>query len=255
MRRLTTTLACERIRAVAICAAVMVGCAVAAGASSRSEQRGAQTTATQQAYELPGNNAAEQPSSGPRGLARFVPFLRKHQAAPEAERSSVPAIAQLLGVRVGVNGQKKLERVMGEGRHMIGGHPNSHEVWQTASPAGTIETEGFSLNEDGYVVESLSWSASDSRHTSSSSDFPLARKLPSNSGWLGTVNLGMTKQDVERLTKGKLPAPAKRGEVWVWKAQGFVRPKFQNGQPPFQLWTATLRFKHDRLTDIEVECQ
>src|SRR5262249_50880124 len=76
-------------------------------------------------------------------------------------RTSVPTIAGLLGVRVGYNGQKALERKLGPGRRSVGGHPNSRQMWRTRAPMGEIETEGFNLNREGYVIESLTWSVPD----------------------------------------------------------------------------------------------
>jgi hypothetical protein len=169
------------------------------------------------------------------------------------KRSPVPQIARLLGVRVGYNGQGALERTLGKGLRAIGGHPNSRQLWRTRSPNGVIETDGFSMNDEGYYVESLDWTSCDSEHSDPA--IPWARSLPRRSGWLGVVNLGMTKREVMRLTVGRLPPPAQRGDTWKWKAKGFVVPKFEQLQDAYQGWTATLEFNHGRLVSIGIECE
>lgn len=167
-----------------------------------------------------------------------------------ARKISVPPIAQLLGVRVGFNGMAALERRLGLGRTQTGGHSNSRNEWRTAVPKGKIWTDGFNMNDEGYVVETLIWTAEDPSEKPDRS-IPLVKRLPRGSGWLGTITLGMTEQEVLLRIKGKLPPPQKRRNWWTWKAKGFV-PVMQS--EAYMTWTATLSFTKKRVADIYLSC-
>jgi hypothetical protein len=184
-------------------------------------------------------------------LGYVTPFCDAQKQV--GKRPYVPRIARLLGVRVGYNGQHALERTLGEGLHATGGHPNSRQLWRTRWPNGAIETDGFSLNDEGYIIESLEWTTCDSGNSDRS--IPRARKMPRRSGWLGVISLGMTRREVTRLTEGRLPPPTKKGNTWSWKAKGFMVPKFAQLQDAYQQWTATLEFEHGRVTSMRVDCE
>jgi hypothetical protein len=165
--------------------------------------------------------------------------------------TSVPAIARILGVRVGWNGQERLERQFGAGVRSVSGHPNGAERWYTRRPEGDICTDGFSLNKEGEVLESIWWHLNE--HTAQ--DAPFVRRLPRHAGWLGVIYPGMTERQVARLIAGKkLPHPKKAGGVWTWMAKGYVRPNPVN-YDVYDSWTARLEFRQGRLASIEVKCE
>ena len=167
-------------------------------------------------------------------------------AVSKAERPAIPRIASIMGMQVGVSGQKTLERRLGKGVRSIGGHPNSHLSWRTRMPEGVLAVDGFSFAaDDSYVIEDLSWTRS-----SSAGDLPMAR-LPRRSGWLGSIVPGMSEAEVRHLT-ARLPRPKKHGSTWEWTSLGYFRPKLAQQQPYFSKWSATLTFKRGRLEQISL---
>jgi hypothetical protein len=180
----------------------------------------------------------------------FRSMLSKKGAhAPRDPHVSIPAIARLLGVRVGYNGQEALERQFGSGLAVTGGHPGGRKLWKTHHPSGSVETDGFSYNHEGLVLETLSWTLG----TIGDPKIPSVRRLPRHAGWLGMVYPGMTQAQVSELTAHRLPAPRKAGNVWTWKATGFVRPN-RNNEDVYTTWTAKLTFGRQHLISIDLEC-
>ncbi len=165
-------------------------------------------------------------------------------------RTSVPLIARVLGIRVGWNGQKRLEDWFGRGVRSVGGHSGGVETWHTRRPSGNIVTDGFCYNREREVVETLEWTLGKADAT-----IPLVRRLPEHSGWLGTISLGMSEHQVTHLLKGTpLPHPDKSGGTWTWKQHGYVRPNPVN-YDVYRTWTAALCFDQGRLTSIHVQCE
>ena len=178
---------------------------------------------------------------------------RASHAASSAKRNStkpqtkIPIIARVLGVRIGWNGQDRLERRFGTGVRSIGGHPNGVETWRTRYPTGKIVTDGFNYNDEGEVLETLEWTLG-----KASKEIPLAHNLPDKGGWLGTITLGMPERQVTRLLIGThLPKPNKSGGTWTWVQKGYVQLR-ENVE--YRIWTAALGFDQGRLTSICVRC-
>lgn len=165
----------------------------------------------------------------------------------DGRKTFIPKIARMLGVQVGYNGQHALQRKLGYGRIAIGGHPNSRQMWRIRSPKSEVVTDGFNMNREGYIIESLDWGTLEVPDVRGP-DVPMVKRLPRGSGWMGNIYPGMTKRQVERLIEGKLSPPKKKGEIWEWKEKGYYRL-------PHDLyfeWVATLSFQRDRLKGIGV---
>ncbi|HLJ57377.1 MAG TPA: ankyrin repeat domain-containing protein [Chthonomonadaceae bacterium] len=186
-----------------------------------------------------------------RELPGVVDLLLQHGARPRPPDppTRVPAIARLLGVRVGWNGQGRLIRRFGDGTHSLGGHSGGTVTWHTVAPPGYIASEGFNYNGEGEVLENLDWDSGPAVDHGT----PTARRLRPRSGWLGTVDLGMTIAQVRQLTAGVLPPPAIAGPVWTWRAHGFVRPNARQ-YDVYTTWTAELTFSAGRLGGIHLAC-
>jgi len=171
-------------------------------------------------------------------------------STPEKSKpqTSVPVIARILGVRVGWNGQERLERRFGKGVRSIGGHPLGVETWRTRHPVGKVVTEGFEHNGEGEVLETIEWTLG-----KADASIPLARRLPQASGWLGTISLGMTERQIARLVRDKhLPAPTKAEGNWTWVQKGYVQLR---EFVVYRTWTAALGFENGKLTSLCVRCE
>lgn len=166
-------------------------------------------------------------------------------------KTSVPDIARIFGLKVGYNGRKRLERLFGHGAYSVPDNPDGGEIWRTRKPKTGIYTEGFCRNKEGEVLEEVDWYMESQDHRST----PLAHHITHDSGWMGLVNLGMTKEEVARLTGQRLPPPTiEHGDTWVWNAEGFVRPNSSHTDV-YRKWTARLNFDNERLTAIALVCE
>lgn len=184
-------------------------------------------------------------------LSLFITLASGVCHATPKRKTVIPKIAHILGIRVGYNGREVLEGHWGRGKYTVGDHPNSNEHWRVLLPKSVVETFGVASNRDSVIIEVMTWTLSPTRYDKA---YPAIPRLPHHSGWMGKINLGMTMQQVERLTHKVLPSPSKKGEVWTWKARGYVRPSNPNGQAPFTKWTAQLTFSNKRLIDLELSC-
>lgn len=180
-------------------------------------------------------------------LCREVCHAQKQR---DKHRTSIPPIAWLLGVQVGYNGQDALARRLGPGRIATGGHPNSRQLWCIRSPKSEIVTDGFNMNREGYVIESLEWSLPDASRPQEFA-VPYAKSLPRGSGWMGIITPGMTQREVTRLLAKRMPPPKKQGDTWRWEAKGYYR--LQNDV--YYLWIAVLVFRHGYLISISVDAE
>ena len=169
---------------------------------------------------------------------------------PQSHIISIPDIARILGLRVGWNGQERLERWFGKGLRTVSGHSGGRESWRTRSPNCYIETDGFCHNNEGEVLEYVSWGLDPSDDTKT----PFIRHWPHRRGWLGVIIPGMSMNQVSRLTANKLPPPIKKDNKWIWVAESYNRPNPHN-QDIFTMWTAHLSFHNKILSDIEVKCE
>src|SRR5689334_21666373 len=126
--------------------------------SPRTEQRGVSTIgllvatalATYCALALAG--AALRVRAPHRHGTAGVKASATRPARPEAHRrlppaidppTSVPPLATIAGIRVGYDGMDRLERRLGPGAIMIGGHPQGARVWNIRASRWWLYADGF----------------------------------------------------------------------------------------------------------------
>ncbi len=66
----------------------------------------------------------------------------------------IPPIARIVGVRVGYDSMEDLDRNLGSGVMMMGGHPHGARDW-TLLPHGSIDADGFDYSKRGRVIDDL----------------------------------------------------------------------------------------------------
>src|SRR5690242_10062010 len=69
----------------------------------------------------------------------------------------VPFFARALGVRLGVDTERQLERKIGRGEVGVGGHPNSARIWLFSSGL-QLTADGFDLRNNDYILDTLIFS-------------------------------------------------------------------------------------------------
>src|SRR4051794_29170076 len=81
--------------------------------------------------------------------AKFFPLLLGSLCAAFAAsaiadpKTSVPAFADFAGVRVGLDTMQRLEKQLGPGKPVKGGHPLGGREWRTSRPRAIIYADGF----------------------------------------------------------------------------------------------------------------
>lgn len=163
-------------------------------------------------------------------------------------QTSVPAIARIFGVCMGVNGQEALERVWGAGKRFRAGHPNGGEAWVLGSTS--ICTDGFAMVGEGYCLESLTWE----EQQADRSQAPTIGPLPAGHGWLGAIELGASRRQVRRLTKSLGPPNRRDANTWEWRATGYSHPGHSEVMGQYRYWRAALTFSGDCLVRIDLDC-
>jgi hypothetical protein len=166
----------------------------------------------------------------------------------------VPAFARLVGVRVGTDTTEKLERQIGRGLPIAGGHPHGGRMWLVPGTHTVISADGFYYNEDGGRVLGM-LSVSVMRDPVA---WPPARVKERELKFMGRVALGMDRRAVLTALADALPAPKREpplghqpGYDLVWRESGSVRLGGINHYTMGK-WVAWLRFEGGSLVDITI---
>lgn len=190
------------------------------------------------------------------------------KATAEGRPASVPRMAHICGMVVGVSRRATAERSLGRGRIAVGGHPGGGRLWRVAKPSCYLYVDGFDLPVLDTVVLSASCPVPRDPVSGTawrSGDLPCSRIRGSSVSWVGGVRLGMTKKEVMRRVRRALGhggRPVNPDLRSSWKVQadyvfeldgrGFVR--LRKGVS-YRKWGATLGFWRNRLTLIAICCE
>ena len=123
-------------------------------------------------------------------------------------KTSIPRIARIGGIEIGRSSQEDLARIWGEGKTIIGGHPNSGRLWRVPGTSWILRTDGFDYSSRGLVVDGLTlYGDSQSFYCPELLiGVPNTRLSRKAFAWAGEVSPGMSRQQVlEFLKKRSLP--------------------------------------------------
>jgi hypothetical protein len=161
-------------------------------------------------------------------------------------KTSIPQIARIGKVQVGYSTQDDLASRWGEGKTLIGGHPNSGRVWWIKGTSWRVNTDGFDYSERGLVIDQLSLGTC----PDPPGDIPCAKLSKREFCWLGEVTLGMNRTEVLQILKRRsLPITATE-QGWEIHAQGFS--PLSSIVTPFRNWIVTLTFTNDFLVRLDL---
>jgi hypothetical protein len=164
-------------------------------------------------------------------------------------RTSIPEIASIGKVQLGYSTQEDLARKWGQGKTLIGGHPNSGRVWRIAGTGWRVQTDGFDYSARGLVVDQLSLFTD----PDPAGDIPAAKLSKRDFCWLRGVSLGMSRTKVlEILQRRSLPNTLTKDGCEL-TGQGFSALKSLS--TPFRKWKATLSFANDVLIRLDLSAQ
>ena len=147
---------------------------------------------------------------------------------------------------------ESLERQIGQGLPQLGGHAHGARLWQSRAGDCDIWADAFHYNDRdgrayGRVLDFLSITP-----CSHDPKIPVAKLSGKQTLFMGVVSLGMTKAEVLRVLKSKLPPPKAQENALVWEATGFVRVSHLNNVVT-KSWRVELRFEREKLQEIRIE--
>jgi hypothetical protein len=164
-------------------------------------------------------------------------------------KTSIPKIAHIGKVQIGYFTQEELALKWGEGKTIVGGHPNSGRVWRIAGTRWRVNTDGFDYSERGLVVDQFTLGTD----SDPSGDIPYAKLSRSEFFWLGEISLGMSRTKVLQILKRRsLPNTWTKDGCEI-NAQGFS--PLTSIVEPFRNWKATLSFANDLLIRLDLSAR
>ncbi len=167
--------------------------------------------------------------------------------------TTIPAIANFAGVKIGFSSQEDLARRWGEGKVTVGGHPNSRRVWRIKGTDWVLDTDGFDYSHRGLVVDGLLLSvpsAAPDFYLQDAVDAPTARLPKEKFAWMGGVRLGMSRSAVEQFLKGKSLAATATNLELVVQAPGHNALTDHPGA--YETWVVRLTFETNVLTKLNI---
>lgn len=167
--------------------------------------------------------------------------------------TSIPAIAELAGVKIGFSSQEDLARRWGEGKVTVGSHPNSRRVWRIKGTDWVLDTDGFNYSHRGLVVDGLLLSvpsATPDFYLQDAVDAPTARLPKEKFAWMGGVQLGMSRSAVEQFLKSKSLAGTATNQDLVVQAPGHNTLADHPGA--YKTWGVVLTFETNVLTKLNI---
>jgi hypothetical protein len=192
-------------------------------------------------------------------LVAVLLFVPAHLQAGYEEQTrrpdpplKIPALADFAGVKVGYHSMARLERHLGPGDVVTGGHPRGARTWSDRRKGAWVLADGFEYRTgrpgDSAVIDTIT--VGQTRSWPVSRCFASPRRQ-SHIGWHG-ISLGMTREAVLRRVFNMLPQPRMKASSLRWEDRGFVRV---NASTTYRTWFADLDFEHDRLSKIHLTCE
>lgn len=167
----------------------------------------------------------------------------------QAPKTLIPEIARIGKVQIGYSTQEELAKKWGEGKTLIGGHPNSGRVWRIAGTNWFVQTDGFDYSERGLVVDQLSLSTK----ADLGADIPPARLSKRDFLWLGAIAPGMSQAKVLEILKRRAPRSTSIKGGYGVRAKGFS--PLTNIRTPLRNWEATLTFADGLLIRLDLSAR
>jgi hypothetical protein len=182
-------------------------------------------------------------------VAALVLLLSPSANAAEnnGQRTLIPKIADIAGIKVGYSSMEELEGQLGKGKIAIGGHPNGARVWRVKGTPWVIYADAFEYSQRGAVVDSFDINVDPKPGL----DVPYARLNKNDFAWLGKISVGMDEGKLLDILKEKSCATTKVADGWQVKAKG-SSPLTSNPISPFQEWTAKFIIKERSLIGMQL---
>jgi hypothetical protein len=206
---------------------------------------------------------------------RFHFFGRKAKPqaqSPSAAKTSIPEISRLAGIQLGYSTQEDVDARWGEGKVVLGGHPNSGRLWRVKGTPWLIYTDAFEYSERGLVVHSLQLKDIDTisvpdplppgdgvkvtktdvwADVEHPGDPPYAKLSSKEFAWLGGLAVGMSRTKAKEFLNQYPQTFKETDDGFSFEANG----SHQLVTAKFTTWTASLTFSKDVLSQLDIDAQ
>jgi hypothetical protein len=185
------------------------------------------------------------PGGAPRATIASNTALTSADPQPEKPEppTQIPPLARIAGVRVGWDTMGTLEKRLGRGMVVTGGHPRGARVWSVRGAGWTIFADGFDFRrnaaDDSCVIDTIAVEAGEWR-----TGRPARISRRALTLWPG-ISLGMSRRGVLTCLIRNGITPKLQANTLTYAAPGFVHLDVNNDH--YDRWEATLEFKRDRL--------
>jgi hypothetical protein len=189
-------------------------------------------------------------------VGMLVVWTWQTDAAKRADKphpkENVPALARILGVRVGVDTIEKLEELLGPGAPCMGGHPHGGRIWKIKPTGWYIYADGFEYSDDGRIIDGIGISKKPMSDFSSETPkprVPVITLARNRLGCIGGIVLGESIESVKRKL-AELPKPTSRKGSLVWTARG---QHYVNRDTSYKLWEMDVDFERGKVSAIGID--
>jgi hypothetical protein len=160
----------------------------------------------------------------------------------------VPSIARIINIEVGKSSMESLEEEIGKGSVTIGGHSHGGREWELTPSGWDLYADGFYYNDDGKrIIDTIQIDLQ-----SPGRNVPIAKIGKERASLLGVISVGMRREEVVKILKGKIPSFKIAKNVISWTEKGKVTFNSTNHYTISE-WKATLTFSGDCLQEIFIE--
>src|ERR1043165_9145057 len=120
-------------------------------------------------------------------------------AFAQVNRLSIPDISPIYRIKVVYTTMPELEKFLGPGKTIIGGHPNGARLWRVKGTSWTVYADAFEWSKRGMVVDSFSIY----EDVAPEPDIPFARISPKRLRWLHEIHPGTKQEQLKQALKLK----------------------------------------------------
>jgi hypothetical protein len=177
----------------------------------------------------------------------LLPAPTANAAENNGQRTLIPKIADIVGIKVGYSSMQELEGRLGKGKIAVGGHPNGARVWRVKGTSWVIYADAFEYSQRGAVLDRFDINVA----PKPGPDVPYARLNKNDFAWLGKISVGMDEDKLLEVLKEKSCEATKVADGWQVKAKG-RSALTSDTLYPFQEWTVQLRIKDKSLIGMEL---
>lgn len=178
--------------------------------------------------------------------------LANPASAAEAQvpKTSIPSIANIAGVKIGYSSMEELEKRLGKGKVMVGGHPNGARLWRVKGTLWVVYADAFEYSKQGIVVDSFSITTDPNPGPDVPYTWPTGREL----AWLGGISLGIHEDKLLEILKQNALSATKVADCWLLTAKGYS-PLTSVPTEPFQEWTVRFSIKKKSLAGMQFDAR